>query len=141
MIWPFTKSRKQEELDYYNKKMLLMELQKQEIELQLSMIRADLNKTLGLTCSNERRIEILEEDIQIIVGDLDQGNRHLNYLHDEFEGTVRDMDKLIKKVEKDVKGGKKAKAVKDIVTLKKADKVQDKKVAKCDMKSKMKGKK
>jgi hypothetical protein len=141
MIWPFTKSRKQEELDFYKNKMLLMELQKQEIELQLSMIRADLNKTLGLTCSNERRIEVLEEDVIDLDSDAAHALDELNSLVRFFDERIEDMDKLIKKVEVDVKSGKKAKAVKDIVTLKKADKVQDKKVAKCDMKSKMKGKK
>ncbi len=48
------------------------------------------------------------------------------------------MDKLIKKVEKDVMSGKKAKAEKDIKVLKKADKKMDAKVAKCDMKVKKK---
>jgi len=51
------------------------------------------------------------------------------------------MDKLIKKVEKDVKENKKSKAEKDIKVLLKQDKVQDKKVEKCGMKMMKKKKK
>ena len=52
------------------------------------------------------------------------------------------MDRLIHKVEKDVKQGKKKKAEKDIKTLLKADKKFDRKVDKCDqmMMKKKKGK-
>jgi hypothetical protein len=48
-----------------------------------------------------------------------------------------DMDKQIKKVEVAVKKDHKKDAVKDIVKLKKMDKKQDAKVAKCDSKMKM----
>lgn len=41
------------------------------------------------------------------------------------------MDKLIKKVETDVKKGMKSKFKKDISILKKTDKVQDKKLDQC----------
>jgi hypothetical protein len=41
------------------------------------------------------------------------------------------MDKLIKKVQKDVKQGKTPKAKKDLKVLLKADKKQDKKMKKC----------
>lgn len=51
------------------------------------------------------------------------------------------VDKLIRKVEKDVMKNKKSKAEKDIKVLKKADKKMDAKVEKCDSKMKMKSKK
>lgn len=51
------------------------------------------------------------------------------------------MDKLIKKVQKDVKENKKPKAEKDIKVLLKKDKIQDKKVEKCDMEMMKKKKK
>jgi uncharacterized protein with NRDE domain len=47
-----------------------------------------------------------------------------------------DMDKLINKVEKDVKAGNKKVAEKDIKVLKKADKKQDKKLTKLKPKKK-----
>lgn len=50
------------------------------------------------------------------------------------------MDKLIKKVEKDVMSGKKAKAEKDIKVLKKADKKMDAKVEKYEAMKKAKKK-
>ena len=46
------------------------------------------------------------------------------------------MDDLIRKVRKDVKKGKKKKAMKDIGTLLKADKKFDAKIASCDSKMK-----
>lgn len=44
------------------------------------------------------------------------------------------MDRLIHKVEKDVKSGKKKKAEQDIKVLLKADKKFDRKIEKCDKK-------
>lgn len=46
------------------------------------------------------------------------------------------MDKLIHRVEKDVKSGKNKKAEKDIKALLKADKKFDRKIAACDKKMK-----
>lgn len=49
------------------------------------------------------------------------------------------MDKLINRVERDMKMGNKAKEKKDIKVLKKADKVQDKKLEKAGMMKKKMG--
>ncbi len=51
------------------------------------------------------------------------------------------MDKMIKKVQQDIKKGKKKKGEKDVSKLLKADKKFDAKVDKCDMMMKKKKKK
>ncbi len=62
-------------------------------------------------------------------------------LYNQYKKNEDEMDKLIHKVEKDVKGGKKKKAEKDIKVLLKADKKFDKKIDKCDKEMKMAKKK
>lgn len=52
----------------------------------------------------------------------------------ELQEKVDKMDKLINKVARDINKGEKAKAEKDVVVLKKADKVQDKKLSKLEKK-------
>lgn len=52
----------------------------------------------------------------------------------KLQEKVNKMDKLINKVARDIKKGEKAKAEKDVVVLKKADKVQDKKLSKLEKK-------
>lgn len=52
----------------------------------------------------------------------------------ELQEKVDKMDKLINKVARDINKGEKVKAEKDVVVLKKADKVQDKKLSKLEKK-------
>lgn len=74
----------------------------------------------GITESVNKAFDSMREDRRII----NQLNERLNK-----------MDKLINKVARDIKKGNKAKAEKDVGVLKKADKVQDKKLAKLQKKA------
>ncbi len=139
----------------------LLELE-QKIEADLNSRKGSASDHLDILMDQHKRLEILETNLandalDLVKTEYKSKERHehciqrMNELSskqdqiiDCIEGDrkvitelyekVDKMDKLINKVARDIKKGEKAKAEKDVVVLKKADKVQDKKLSKLEKK-------